>query len=160
MARSWFFAAALATASSGRLAHAQSCDAASMQYRALGVQQSCCPGGGHRRTQAGGDCPLPATCPNAACAFIFTSFVDDCQGGDMEPTEWRPLYDSCRELESGAQVAIADAASVQSPAGCDNWLDAHGQFATWSQAQDLCGGFGKQLCAFDTICPDGRQNPP
>ena len=60
-----------------------------MTARAQAVMDVCCPaaavsppapgpGGGHRRTQAHKNCPLPTHCPSLACAVEFTSFVDQC----------------------------------------------------------------------------------
>ena len=45
------------------------------------VMQACCPGGGHRRAQAGGSptCDLPEACPNEECAVTFITLMDDCQ---------------------------------------------------------------------------------
>jgi hypothetical protein len=60
-----------------------------MTARAQAVMDKCCPaaavpppapgpGGGHRRTQAHKNCPLPTHCFSLDCASEFTSFVDQC----------------------------------------------------------------------------------
>ena len=79
---------------------------------------ACCPptaagggGGGHRRAQTT-TCPMPASCPSAACAAAFVSYYEDCgtalQGhaDDLRLAEFGAFYASCQEMESGAGLLL------------------------------------------------------
>ena len=53
-------------------------------------------------------CPLPDTCPSAACAVVFVQYYDDCalelQGhaAELPLPQFADFYASCQELASGA----------------------------------------------------------
>jgi hypothetical protein len=85
------------------------CGPASWAARTAAVMDACCPAtpGGHRRAQDT-TCPLPATCPSAACAVVFVQYYDDCalelQGhaAELPLPQFADFYASCQELASGA----------------------------------------------------------
>ena len=94
-------------------AGAAPCGPSSWAARTDAVMAACCPddasGGGHRRRRAQATtCPLPATCPSAACAAAFVPYYGDCgaelQGhaAELPLPQFAGLYASCQELASGA----------------------------------------------------------
>eukprot|EP01046_Picozoa_sp_COSAG06_P002765 COSAG06_NODE_101_length_24097_cov_15.305150_4_plen_1590_part_00 len=109
------------SSSSSRFRHrkqAGSCDGGSWAVRTQAAMDACCPpgaggggGGGHRRAQTT-TCPMPATCPSAACAAVFVSYYEDCgaelQGhaDDLPLDEFGAFYASCQEMESGAGLLL------------------------------------------------------
>ena len=97
------------TARHRKQAGAPVCGPASWAARTAIVMDACCPAtpGGHRRAQDT-TCPLPATCPSAACAVVFVQYYDDCalelQGhaAELPLPQFADFYASCQELASGA----------------------------------------------------------
>ena len=85
------------------------CGPTSWAARTAAVMDACCPAaaGGHRRAQDT-TCPLPDTCPSAACAVAFVAYYDDCalelQGhvAELPLPQFAGFYASCQELASGA----------------------------------------------------------
>ena len=100
-------------------ASAAPCGPSSWAARTAAVMGVCCPdasgasGGGHRRrAQQATTCPLPATCPSAACAAAFVPYYEDCgaelQGhaAELPLPQFAGFYASCQELDSGAGVML------------------------------------------------------
>ena len=93
------------------------CGPSSWAARTAAVMGACCPaasgGGGHRRRRAQATtCPLPATCPSAACSAAFVPYYEDCGAELQEHAAELPLpqfagfYASCQELDSGAGLML------------------------------------------------------
>ena len=97
------------TARHRKQADAPACGPASWAARTAVVMDACCPTtpGGHRRAQDT-TCPLPDSCPSAACAAAFVTYYDDCslelQGhaAELPLPQFAGFYASCQELASGA----------------------------------------------------------
>ena len=79
---------------------------ASWAARTAAVMDACCPAapGGHRHAQDR-TCPLPDTCPSAACAVAFVAYYNDCalelQGHVVElPLPQYRSYSECSRRSS------------------------------------------------------------
>eukprot|EP01046_Picozoa_sp_COSAG06_P033669 COSAG06_NODE_3455_length_5319_cov_12.049425_2_plen_655_part_00 len=105
-------------------AAAAACGPSSWAARTDAVMGACCPtaassGGGHRRRRAqqATTCPLPATCPSAACATAFVPYYEDCaaelQGhaAELPLPQFAGFYASCQDL--GAPVSALQPVAVQ-----------------------------------------------
>ena len=98
-------------------AGAAPCGPSSWAARTDAVMAACCPddasGGGHRRRRAQATtCPLPATCPSAACAAAFVPYYEDCdaelQGhaAELPLLQFAGFYASCQLLGSRAGLML------------------------------------------------------
>jgi hypothetical protein len=106
------------TARHRKQAGAPVCGPASWAARTAIVMDACCPAtpGGHRRAQDT-TCPLPDTCPSAACAGVFVAYYEDCgaelQGhaAELPLPQFAGFYVSCQDL--GAPVSALQPVAVQ-----------------------------------------------
>eukprot|EP01046_Picozoa_sp_COSAG06_P012925 COSAG06_NODE_772_length_12432_cov_119.880159_8_plen_584_part_00 len=109
------------TARHRKQAGVPACGPTSWAARTAAVMDACCPAapGGHRRAQDRTTCPLPDTCPSAACAAAFVAYYDDCalellgHAAELPLPQFASFYASCQELASGAGQMMLQPVAVQ-----------------------------------------------
>jgi hypothetical protein len=151
-------------------AGAPACGPASWAARTAVVMDACCPAtpGGHRRAQDT-TCPLPDTCPSAACAAVFVAYHDDCalelQGhsAELPLPQFAGFYASCQELASGAGQMLLQPVAVQMfrvLVNTEGAARAGSMFPGGGDGGDGGGGYGQPLDPLQPVTPVPPSPPP